>query len=85
MKRGRQQGAQEDRDTMEIISTPNPDEFKHAATCQQCHTQLRVTIKDFLRVIHDQRDGSATVYRCPMCNHENWVDLKLIRSSSTTC
>lgn len=63
---------------MRVISAYDPKEFKHASTCQQCHTRLEVTIKDFLRVIHDQRDGSATVYRCPMCNHENWVDLKLI-------
>ena len=46
--------------------------FTYTATCADCKTELLVEEKD-MRFAADERDGNAMVYKCMVCERENWV------------
>lgn len=41
-------------------------------TCTDCAAQLRAH-KSEGRFEADPRDGNAYVFRCPECEHDNWI------------
>jgi len=63
---------------MRIVSSPDPKSYSRQCTCGTCHSVLEVGIADFHRTVYDQRDGDATVFRCPVCQSDNWIGLDLI-------
>lgn len=63
---------------MRILNEPSKQKWEHESTCGACQTRVAVSIEDFKRTSHDQREGSAAIYECPTCHRENWVDFNVI-------
>jgi transcription elongation factor Elf1 len=59
----------------------DPENWTKKFSCTQCRSSLEVGIKDFTRVVYDQRDGNASVFNCPVCGKECWVAMSLIPAS----
>jgi hypothetical protein len=46
-------------------------------TCQGCHSKLELEPSDYTYT-YDNRDGNALIYECPVCQKNNWVDVRVV-------
>jgi len=53
---------------------------KHRFECSGCKSLLEVDDKD-LAFVSDPHEGDAYVFKCCVCQEENWVAANLVRAS----
>jgi hypothetical protein len=49
-------------------------------TCKGCKSVLEVEAEDG-RLVSDPRDGAAYVFKCPVCQIENWINAALVEGT----
>ena len=51
-----------------------PEQKQYQWDCRTCNSEI-LAIQSEGRIVYDQRDGNAVVFKCPVCNQENWIKL----------
>lgn len=64
---------------MEILSRGKlPSEKSYDWTCRDCKSVIRSKVSDG-EIIYDLRDGDCCKTKCPVCNRDTYIDLKLYK------
>lgn len=64
---------------MKIIRRGPPTKAPYQFTCKGCQSVLEVTTDDG-RLVYDSRDGNAYVFKCVVCQAENWINASLLEA-----
>lgn len=60
---------------MKTIKPPNKKGATYRFSCRGCGAVLEAEPNDG-RLVGDQRDGDAYVFRCPHCAAEAWISVR---------